>query len=118
MISTNESVLSEEVLVLGFVDQKSKHLKWLKEDEALILLKDARASSNISTQDKKEFITKALSLWPQIQADLEKYIKERAEELAKAHKRIRRAANLNIDKLEVQPQFPPDLLGIFVLLPH
>jgi len=44
-------------------------------------------------------------------------IQQRAQELEASHKRIRQAVSLHIRALQVQPQLPPDLLGILVLQP-
>lgn len=44
-------------------------------------------------------------------------IQQRAQELEASHKRIRQAVSVRIRGLQVQPQLPPDLLGILVLQP-
>lgn len=44
-------------------------------------------------------------------------IVRRADELTAAHKRVRQAVALQVRRLAVKPQFPPDLLGLLVLQP-
>jgi hypothetical protein len=47
---------------------------------------------------------------------LEELVWERAEELREAHRRVRKAASLSLMRLRVEPQLPPDVLGIYVYL--
>jgi len=49
---------------------------------------------------------------------LEELVCERAEELREAHRRVRKAASLSIMRLRVEPQLPPDVLGIYDYLPN
>ena len=52
------------------------------------------------------------------QSRLEQLARERAEELREAHRRVRKVASLSVMRLRVEPQLPPDVLGIYVYLPH
>ncbi len=50
---------------------------------------------------------------------LEKLARERAaEELREAHRRVRKVVSLSVLRLRVEPQLPPDVLGIYVYLPN
>jgi len=123
-------LLSEEVLVLGFVGAGSNDANWINAGDALRLLAEAKPDANIALAEKRELVERALaSLGPwhetaetwgtahPLQRALRERVTRRAEELTEAHKRIRQAVSLRVRGLEVKPQFPPDLLGILVLQP-
>ena len=42
---------------------------------------------------------------------------DRAEELLQAHRRVRTAARIKGLRYRVEPDLPPDILGIYVYLP-
>ena len=85
--------------------------------------------------EKRELTESALAVWrsfddaaePQLKRRKEKEktpisqlrarIEQRAEELEKSHKRIRKAVSLRVREMRVSPRFPPDLLGVLVLQP-
>jgi len=56
-------------------------------------------------------------LWPKLEPALRDQIAARATELEKSHKRVRQAVSLRVRELSVNPQHPPDLLGVLVLQP-
>lgn len=122
-------LLSEEVLVMGYRYCNGRDVEWLDETESIGLLK-AKADGNIPQPEKREIIQLVLDdlgdwntldgEWGQgnpIQQGVRRRMMERAEELTKAHRRIRQSVSLKVRGLEVKPQFPPDLLGILVLQP-
>ena len=96
---------------------------WLNDDEALRLLAEAKPDANISYAEKRELVEAALEEigeWGDespIQEVIRARVIQRAQELEKNHKRIRKAVSLRVRELKVIPQFPPDLLGILVLQP-
>jgi len=112
------TLLAEEVVVTG-VNHGSRGGKvdWLSNDEALRLLAEARPDANIPMAEKRELIDAALDLWPTLEQAVRRQIEERAKELEKSHKRVRKAVALGVRGLSLAPQFPPDLLGILVLQP-
>jgi hypothetical protein len=113
-------LLSEEVFVTGFIGVGSSSqagLRWLDNSEALRLLSEAKAHVNVPMSEKRELISLALKDWPQVEAALAQPLSARAAELEKSHKRIRQAVSLRVRELTVQPQLPPDLLGVLVLQP-
>lgn len=130
-IPEKNPMLAEEVIVLGHISGAGKEEAWLAPDEALSLLATALPSSNISLAEKQELLHTALQglgdwltlgeAWGTehpIQKQMRDQIITRAEKLEEAHKRIRKAISLRIRELKVQPQFPPDLLGLIVLQPE
>jgi len=129
-------LLSEEVLVLGFVGLGGNEARWLEARDALRLLAEARPDANLALAEKRELVERALASlgdWSAIASSEQRaesggqrvgvpgYVRERliqrARELEAAHRRIRQAVSMRVRGLEVKPQFPPDLLGILVLQP-
>jgi hypothetical protein len=113
-------LLSEEVLVTGFggsqpVPQVGRD--WIEDDEALRLLAEAKPEANIPMVEKRQLTESALDVWPKLETALREKINARATELEKSHKRVRQAVSMRVRELSVEPQFPPDLLGLLVLQP-
>jgi hypothetical protein len=109
-------LLAEEVQVVGhngLVDKPT----WLGDGEALNLLERAHADANIGEAEKKELVSVALAGWDKLNSALKQDITGRAEALAEAHRRIRQAVSMRVRGLTVEPQMPPDLLGLLVLQP-
>lgn len=111
-------LLSEEVLVSAFAGLTSDGPNWLDDAEALRLLAEAKPDANVPMDEKRRLIETALSAWPTIEPALQPRIRARAAELEQAHKRIRQSVSLRVRELAVQPQLPPDLLGILMLQPE
>lgn len=114
------ALLSEEVFVTGFSgSQPEPNLgkDWIEDDDALRLLADAKPDANIPMAEKRQIIEASLNTWPRLDSALREKINARSLELAKSHKRVRQAVALRIRELAIEPQFPPDLLGLLVLQP-
>ncbi len=112
------TLLAEEVVVTGATHgSRGGKVDWLSNDEALRLLAEARPDANIPMAEKRELIDVALDLWPTLGPAVRHQIEERAKELEKSHKRVRKAGALGVRGLSLAPQYPPDLLGILVLQP-
>jgi len=124
------SLLSEEVLVIGFVGLGGGDAKWLEASSALRLLGEAKPDANIALTEKRKLVERALASlgewrgtaenWGDahlLQRGIRERVIRRARELTDAHRRIRQAVSLRVRGLEVKPQFPPDLLGVLVLQP-
>ncbi|MGC1718095.1 MAG: hypothetical protein WA746_03840, partial [Isosphaeraceae bacterium] len=112
------TLLAEEVVVTGATHgSRGGKVEWLSNDEALRLLAEARPDANIPMGEKRELIDAALDLWPTLGPAVRHQIEERAKELEKSHKRVRKAVALGVRGLSLAPQFPPDLLGILMLQP-
>jgi hypothetical protein len=111
-------LLSEEVVVKGTrIRSRDGQQEWLPDDDALRLLADAKPDANVLMPEKQQLIASALGEWPSLETALHEQIKDRAAELEKSHKRVRQAVSLKVRQLSLDPQFPPDLLGILVLQP-
>ena len=123
-------LLSEEVLVVGYRPLATAEEPWLSYEEALRLLAAAKPEANIPLAEKRELVEAvleeigawqtAIGEWGDrspVQKTIRGKVIERARELAESHKRIRKAVHLRVRELKVNPQFPPDLMGILVLQP-
>ena len=113
-------LLSEEVLVTGFTgSQPEPQLgrDWIEDDEALRLLAEAKPDANVPIAEKRQIVEAGLNAWPKLDSALREKINARSTDLEKSHKRVRQAVALRVRELTVEPQFPPDLLGLLVLQP-
>jgi superfamily II DNA or RNA helicase len=107
-------VLAEETLVWGFRG-RPPGVEPLPPEEARQLMDSVQPVGNIPLAEKRETIAEVLSWWPQLQALLGEVAEERAQALAAAHRQLRQGAGLQ--RVSLEPQLPPDLLGLVVLLP-
>ncbi|NOZ28511.1 MAG: DEAD/DEAH box helicase [Chloroflexi bacterium] len=106
--------LAEECLVCGFSGRPGK-LEWLSESEALCLLSEAQPRANVSSAERVEWLTEALSWLEDLTPDINGLAEQRAKRLLEAHHRVRKITREG--RLTVEPQLPAEVLGIYVLLP-
>jgi superfamily II DNA or RNA helicase len=110
------SQLAEEVQVVGHEGLPEKPA-WLRDAEVLTLLENAQADANINDAERREIVARTLAGWSHLDSDIQKRIEQRAEVLIESHRSIRQAVSMRIRGLSVQPQLPPDLLGLLILQP-
>lgn len=115
-IPNQAPLFSEEVRALGYRGEAA-HPDWLPEAETLRLLAEAQPDANLPLAKKKEILAAALKAYLALEPHLRSQIEARARNLTEAHQRIRQAVQLKGRDLRVEPQEPPDLLGVLVLLP-
>nr|WP_170541145.1 DEAD/DEAH box helicase [Ruegeria arenilitoris] len=85
-------------------------------DDARQLL-SATASGNLAPVARERFVKQAQAqLSGLLEGPIAKYVAERADELVEDHARIR-AATGSGSKVTVEPLLPPDVIGLFVLMP-
>jgi hypothetical protein len=108
-------LLAEDCRVLGFTGA-SDAAKWLAPDEAEALL-DARPDANITPQQASDFVRRVVDGFDHLREALNAAAEQRGQEVLDAHRRVRAAARMTGVRYAVQPQLPPDVLGIYVLLP-
>ncbi len=113
-----DPLLAEEVLVTGFVAREEI---LFSREKALDLLATASPAGNIPEAEKRELLEFALErVRPWLEGSevpLHRLLEMRSEELGEGHRRLRRTLGERIRGLTVQPQWPPDVLGILVLQP-
>jgi superfamily II DNA or RNA helicase len=115
-VPDRRDLLAEEVRCFGFSGPPAKP-KWIDDDEAQRLLETVRPSANITPSERAAAIAEVLNGWTRIRAALEPKVTDRSRRLERAHKDVRSSVDLGRRGTSVARHFPPDLLGLFVLLP-
>ena len=106
---------AEETLTYGF-QGLPPDTQSLEPDKARSLLDEAQpAPPNVPLNEKREVLRETLSWWDELQGNLRNLLKERAQHLQESHRRLRRITRER--SVRIEPQTPPDLLGVLVLLP-
>jgi superfamily II DNA or RNA helicase len=106
--------LAEETLTWG-ARGVLPDLAWLSLAEAQSLLDGARPAANVPAGEKRAVLAETLGWWPRFQSEAARLHAERASHLQESHRRVRRL--IRDAAVRVEPQSPPDLLGVLVLLP-
>ena len=105
-------LLAEEAALVAFHGNEIFAI----EDEARALL-HAEATSNLAASAQERFIEKAKADLPALLAGpLSDFVRRRADELVQDHSRLRAAAGSS--RVSVEPVLPPDVIGLFVLMPN
>ncbi|OJV83566.1 MAG: helicase [Cellulomonas sp. 73-92] len=114
--------VAEEARTLAFRGSPTRPV-WLEPDELDALL-TAQPSANTPPDRARSLIEGVLRALPQLTPALDAEAQRAADELRDAHTRVRQAARgrdvaggLGIRGLDVSPQLPVDLLGVYVYLP-
>lgn len=108
-------LLAEECQVVGFTGREEQPA-WLPPQTVEELLQ-ATPDVNVQPQLATQFIGRAAAQLPQLQAALNAIAEERGQALLAAHRRVRTAVRQSGVRHTVQPQLPPDVLGLYLLLP-
>lgn len=106
--------LAEETMAWGF-QGAPPNLTPLPADQARTLLDTAAPVANVDLAEKRRLLTEALTAWPAAEPHLRQLVTDRAAALQATHHRVRQL--LKHQKACIEPHFPPDLLGVLVLLP-
>jgi hypothetical protein len=89
---------------------------WHTGDEVEALLQ-AEPDQNVVPDRARHVVQRVVDDYEQIRPHLEAVAYHRAEELLQAHRRVRSAARMRGVRYRVEPQLPPDVLGVYVYLP-
>jgi hypothetical protein len=109
------ALLAEDCQVLGFSGAPDA-AQWLPPDEADGLL-DAQPAANIAPQQAGDFLRRVVEGFDPLREALDEAAALRGQVLLEAHRRVRAAARLRGVQIDVRPHLPPDVLGVYVLLP-
>lgn len=112
---TEHPLLAEDCQLLAFAGSP-QNAEWLDSSIAEELLQ-ARSNANIGADQARDFLQKVIANFDQIRPHLEQVAERRGQELLDAHRRVRTAARMKGVSYRVEPQLPPDVLGIFIYLP-
>lgn len=113
--------VTEEARVLGFTGPPTEPV-WLPPDEVEELLL-AIPTGNVPADIATNVVRSVIEALPQLTPELERTALALADELREAHVAVRRAARgdraggLGLRGLEVTPQLPVDILGVYVYRP-
>ena len=105
-------LLAEECVVVGFTGSPSNPV-WLPPQQAISLLQQATPVSDAPKALKQQEITELLERIDELKDDLERFAQERSHELSQSHKRVR--AITKQGAIQVTPQMPMDILGVYIL---
>jgi hypothetical protein len=110
-----QTQLAEEVRLLAFAGPPT-NAEWLDEQVAEALL-HAEPDANIHREQASAFVQRVVEGFEALGPHLDEEAQRRAAALLDAHRRVRAAAHIRGVSYRVEPQLPPDVLGIFVYLP-
>jgi len=107
--------LAEETLAWGL---RGVHpdVSELDPAEALRLLDGQLDAVSVPSAERQEVLRETLGWWPALQAPLAVMLSERAARLAEEHSRLADLVGSGAKLMQIEPQAPPDLLGLVVLL--
>lgn len=106
--------LAEELVVCGY-SRSAGTVQWLDEAAALALLHTTTPSANVSVDERVAGLESALAQIDGLSEALNTLAHERASRLRESHGRVR--AQTGGGQVNVTPRLPPDVLGVYVLLP-
>lgn len=80
-------------------------------------LLQAQPDANVNPDPAADFLRRAIEGSDAIRPHLDEVALQRGEEWLAAHPRVRLASRTKDVRHRVEPQLPPDVLGIYVYLP-
>jgi len=110
----HQTLLAEECAVVRFTSSPSAPI-WLSPQEAMSLLQQATPVSDVPQAIKQMELQELLGRVTELEPDLELFARERSHELAQSHRRVR--AITKEGQIQVKPQLPMDILGVYILQP-
>lgn len=108
-------LLAEDTLIVGFRRAPSA-AEWLSSDEAESLLL-ATPDDNVTDDVARNFVQKVIDEFTHLRPHLDAVAEAHGKELLDAHQRVRTASRRVGVKYSIEPQLPPDVLGLYVYLP-
>ncbi len=109
-------IVAEEMMLWGWSGSPAQR-EFLDHDKARSLLREARASSNLSPQARASFLDNELKLLEGLDAEFHDLAEEQSKRLVAAHERF--SALMQKQRYQVvYPVLPMDLMGIYILLPE
>lgn len=111
----SKQIVAEEMILWGYEGNITDN-SFLNHDKAKDLLNEAYPLQDISKQRQTDQVSPELTGSNKLNEILKNVVKERSEKLIEAHDRFRKLLGGSRYKI-VEPVLPPDILGIYVLLP-
>ena len=114
--SGGHQIVAEEMFFWGWRGSPEKH-EHLDHEKAQVLLREVRASSNLSPEARVSFLVNELDLLVRFDETFSSLAEEQSKSLVAAHERF--SALMTKQRFQVvYPVLPMDLMGIYVLLPE
>lgn len=111
----SKPLLAEECGLLAFTGSPQS-AEWLSKDEAEKLLQ-AAPDQNVNPDQARDFVQKVIDGFDSLRPHLDETAKQLGDQLLDAHQRVRLASRQKGVQTHVEPNLPPDVLGIYVYLP-
>ncbi len=111
----NKPLLAEECGLLAFTGSP-QNAEWLSRDEGEKLLQ-ASPDANVNPDQARDFVQKVLDGFDALLPQLDEAAKQLGDQLLEAHQRVRIASRQKVVHTSVEPNLPPDVLGVYVYLP-
>jgi len=111
----NKPLLAEECGLLAFTGSPQS-AEWLSKEEAEKLLQ-AAPDANVNPDQARDFVQKVIDGFDSLRPHLDETAKQLGAQLLDAHQRVRLASRQKGVQTHVEPNLPPDVLGIYVYLP-
>lgn len=108
-------LLAEDSQLIGFTGAPSA-AEWLSGEEAESLLL-ASPDENVTDDVARNFIQKVVAEFDHLRPYLDEVAEAHGKELLHAHQRVRTAARRTGVRYAIEPQLPPDVMGLYVFLP-
>ncbi len=108
-------LLAEDSQVIAF-EGSPDNAAWLGGEVAEQLLA-AEPDENIHPAQAAEFVGRVIDGFEYLAPHLDEIARLRGDELLAAHRRVRTASRVRGVRYGVEPQLPPDVLGIYIYLP-
>jgi superfamily II DNA or RNA helicase len=108
-------LLAEDAALLAF-EGSPQNAVWLEPERAEALLQ-AEPKGNVHTDQAAAFLQRILDDFELLRPAIDAAAQERGAALLEAHRRVRTASRQQGVSYRVEPQLPPDVLGIYVYLP-
>jgi superfamily II DNA or RNA helicase len=112
-----QALLAEECRLFAFRGS-AQNAEWFEDEQEIEALLQARAEANLPALQIEHFLRQVTDNFSaQLGPRLAELARIRANELRESHWRVRKTAHLSVKDLSVEPQLPPDVLGLYVYLP-
>ncbi len=109
-------IVAEEMLLWGWKGTPGDRAH-LDHEQAHTLLREARASSNLSPEARASFLENELGILDRLNTDFDELAEEQSKRLVAAHERF--SALMDQRRYQVvYPILPMDLMGLYILLPE
>jgi len=109
-------IVAEEMLLWGWQGAPAE-CEFLNHEQSRQLLREARASSNLSNEARASFLENEMALLGHLDDEFNALAEEQSKRLVAAHERF--SALMNKERFQVvYPVLPMDLMGVYILLPE